>query len=61
MIICPECNGEKTKEYTCPVCDGSGEGFADGSRCQLCPRSEGVVKGICDFCDGKGEIPENEI
>lgn len=31
---CPQCADEGTVQ--CPSCNGSGEGMADGSRCQHC-------------------------
>ena len=31
-------------------------GLADGTRCNVCPKSEGVIRGTCDVCDGKCKV-----
>ena len=56
MITCPRCAGDGYLDYTCKSCNGSGEGPADGTRCGVCPRSEGVIRDTCDVCDGEGKL-----
>ena len=44
-VICPTCDGEK--EVICNACNGSGEGYVDGSHCTTCGGS-GVRP--CPYC-----------
>ena len=56
MITCPRCAGDGYLDYTCKSCNGSGEGLADGTRCGVCPRSEGVIRDTCDVCKGECKV-----
>ncbi len=56
MITCPRCAGDGYLDYTCKSCNGSGEGLDDGTRCGVCPKSEGVIRDTCDVCKGKCKV-----
>lgn len=47
---CPDCRHVELKEYEPPIChhcNGSGEGYSDGSRCQMC-NGKGVNAKECE-------------
>ena len=50
MTNCTYCEGERTIEYICQYCSGSGEGMTDGSRCLSC-RGSGTEVWPCENCD----------
>ncbi len=54
-LRCQKCDGEGGSMELCGSCDGSGEGWHDGSRCRACPGSRGMVAVKCDVCEGDGE------
>ena len=57
MKICEDCEGTGLIDYFCPYCSGSGEGMADGARCQFC-KGKGERKGECKTCYGSGDVDE---
>ena len=54
---CNDCDGTGHIDYTCGMCNGSGEGMYDGSRCQFC-KGSGSDKQLCFKCNGKINIEE---
>jgi len=70
QILCPECNGLKTKNkedvVTCPACNGTGQvvhtqrnGFSIMQQvmpCNSCGGLGTIVKNPCSNCHGKGTI-----
>jgi len=47
-VNCPDCEGWGRREYDKPVVDIVNGGYID------------VVWGVCDSCEGSGEIEEQE-
>lgn len=54
--VCEDCDGRGWGWEYC-ICNGSGEGYHDGSICRTC-RGRGERATECDACDGTGEIVE---
>lgn len=51
--VCEDCDGRGWVNAYCS-CNGSGEGYHDGSICRTC-RGRGEMATECDACDGTGE------
>lgn len=51
--VCEDCDGRGWVSQLC-ICNGSGEGYHDGSICRTC-RGRGERATECAACDGTGE------
>lgn len=56
---CPDCGGEGGHSWRCGMCNGSGEGMADGTTCWDC-RGWGEKSVPCDTCEGAGEVDADD-
>jgi len=52
---CKQCEGSGHEDGYCGSCNGSGEGYADGTRCQSC-KGSGSEKSMCEQCEGSGVL-----
>jgi len=56
-IECEACEGIKYIESYCGACNGSGEGWADGTKCGACGGS-GSEREECEACQGTGIVDD---